>query len=765
MIRSQAFPRFILVYTLVLSGCWDGASFLKQQGQESSADQQQIAASVTSDQDGVLTAALSADAKTTQIVKASASSAIASTVVSFPPGSVAIATNVTIQEGASLATSLTATDTGLDSATHVDAASAAIVVAATAGVDAAKPFTIALSLSGASLTESIPDGKYLAVLFKVQRFDAGGQYFSGVLAPSDYQIVGNQVIITTKYFGVYQVVYLDKPVVNATAVVSSVQAITTKAQEDTTAPPPASAFAVASATLATAATGAQFVQVTFSDDLDPASATDAAVILRDGAGNTIQTMLNSNGKVLEIRADPPLALAAKYHLTLTTALRGQHTAYLAATYDQDFSTADGVMVGPREVGAPVQGDYVSATVIPQGPDRFDLLASSHTGTSLNYVSDLAFSNGTWVVTNFLNGFSDSSGGVTGLAGARDSMGNLYSTYAYPTPPTGMATLLINGAQQNPIMPLNGYISFKSWVVPAPVPLVVNYSFGNEATLQAQRFDGMSFASTFAATNAMYGDFDFSGGTMAGILVSPTLGGQVALLNPVTGWSPVPQEFVSADASHAIQQAAVAANNDGSVLLAWDDADMNITDSDSAFKIQARTYKLNSVTGTWELGPVQTITANAGFAVKEIHLLKDGNGHFMILWLSNKTSDLSHLYLMASRFDGTNWQTPAQVQQTLSANLIADSFHAVMDRFGNTTIAWTEIDSGNVNLFWNRYLYATDTWLNPAAPLVSVSSDASPGFGVLDLKSLPSGRDLLFYMSRTPPGGPLVPHYFSFESPH
>src|SRR4051812_12737225 len=89
---------------ILASGCLSGPTFLKQPKATLRDNRTPSkAASVLSDTNGVVTASVVPSATETQTVGASPGSAIAGTVVAFPPGSLAIATNISVEEGAPLA--------------------------------------------------------------------------------------------------------------------------------------------------------------------------------------------------------------------------------------------------------------------------------------------------------------------------------------------------------------------------------------------------------------------------------------------------------------------------------------------------------------------------------------------------------------------------------------------------------------------------------------------------------------------------------------
>ncbi len=170
-------------------------------------------ATVNSDANGVVTAAYDPNSATTQLVSASADSNISDVSVAFPPGSLAVANNITLKEGATIESDVLTGELSLSSTT-VSQRGGAVEIAPSTPVDLLKPMTIALPLpTGLSLTSVSEDTRArLGVVYRIQ-VQATGENFVGFVPASDLTFdKANHVLYPSKYFGWFQVVLFDKVV-------------------------------------------------------------------------------------------------------------------------------------------------------------------------------------------------------------------------------------------------------------------------------------------------------------------------------------------------------------------------------------------------------------------------------------------------------------------------------------------------------------------------------------------------------------------------
>jgi hypothetical protein len=214
----------------LLAGCFEGPGFLKQgtsvQQDRTGAGEPVVVATMESN--GVATGAIDPNSTAPQQINASDNSAIAGANIVFPPGALAIETEVSIKEGDALVTDDTFAQLGIDGDGAVGAPS--VAVTSSEAIDATVPFTIALpipdqsSLRGFALQDGLDN---LVVLYKVTRVDAGGD-FNGLIPRDEIEIDGGYAVVKSKYFGVYQAVITAKKVEAAVEVASDFEPTATE---------------------------------------------------------------------------------------------------------------------------------------------------------------------------------------------------------------------------------------------------------------------------------------------------------------------------------------------------------------------------------------------------------------------------------------------------------------------------------------------------------------------------------------------------------
>lgn len=159
------------------------------------------------------TGAVQPSATATQVVKASANSAIAGTTVAFPPGTLAVATEITIAPGEIFeAQAVLAQLDQPDNA--VTSAGQPVSITSSTLMDATQPFTLAISLppeEGAALIDRFAT---LAILYHVKRA-ADGVEVTGLMPRDLIDVTSGYAAFSTRYFGTYQAVLLKTAVVVA----------------------------------------------------------------------------------------------------------------------------------------------------------------------------------------------------------------------------------------------------------------------------------------------------------------------------------------------------------------------------------------------------------------------------------------------------------------------------------------------------------------------------------------------------------------------
>jgi hypothetical protein len=122
----------------------------------------------------------------------------------FPPGALAVTTDVSIQEGADLNDANLLEELGLDGSA-VTTGGKALVVSPSVEADAQKPFTLAVTLNSQS-TLTTQTGS-LAILYKSYRYSEGGKLYVGIIPPSEVTSNGGAAVFKTSYWGSYQPIY------------------------------------------------------------------------------------------------------------------------------------------------------------------------------------------------------------------------------------------------------------------------------------------------------------------------------------------------------------------------------------------------------------------------------------------------------------------------------------------------------------------------------------------------------------------------------
>jgi hypothetical protein len=171
----------------------------------SASDKQKVSGTI--DQaSGRLTAAMSSSALVTQEVSPNGDSNLAGVLLKFPPGSLAIDTNISLQESVPIATSSAAASLGLRGS--VTAVGLPLAVQPSILVDPAQPFIIALQLppgAGLRLASGLDN---LVVMYKANVY-ATKQVLSGILPRSALTIEGDSVRFPSRYFGAFQIAYTE----------------------------------------------------------------------------------------------------------------------------------------------------------------------------------------------------------------------------------------------------------------------------------------------------------------------------------------------------------------------------------------------------------------------------------------------------------------------------------------------------------------------------------------------------------------------------
>jgi hypothetical protein len=201
----------------ILTSCFDGPSFLKQPQSTDFINHGSVSkASIAAiSEDGVETAFIKSGGNITQEITVGGDSAVAGTIVSFPPGSLGIDMSIAIEEGLSVATAGVSAELGL--ADNLASAGTAVSVQPSVDSDPLEPFTLAIALpEGGSLALNA-DHATLIVLYKVKKV-AENQVYTGFFTRESLEVVGQSVVFASDYFGSFQVAYTKEVVSEAVQV-------------------------------------------------------------------------------------------------------------------------------------------------------------------------------------------------------------------------------------------------------------------------------------------------------------------------------------------------------------------------------------------------------------------------------------------------------------------------------------------------------------------------------------------------------------------
>lgn len=139
---------------------------------------------------------------------------LAGAAVTFPPGSLAVSTEITVKEGATLTTSAAASQLGISGT--VTPISSTLVVEPSQAVDPSGSIALTIPVAGSSLSLL---GQYdftrMAVIYRARSFASPGAARLGVLPPAQFQYEGGKVKVQVTFFGEFQVVFLETAVTDA----------------------------------------------------------------------------------------------------------------------------------------------------------------------------------------------------------------------------------------------------------------------------------------------------------------------------------------------------------------------------------------------------------------------------------------------------------------------------------------------------------------------------------------------------------------------
>lgn len=162
---------------------------------------------VTDPSSGVISAKMAANSPFTQEIRAASDGALKGTVLSFPPGTLRVDTEIAVEESVSLASASLGASLGINGS--LTKSSTAIAVLPQTATDPAQPFTVAISLSNSGNLRLATEN--LVILYKVKIFSEN-RTVAGIIPTSAITVEGNVVKFSAQYFGAFQAAYSSVPV-------------------------------------------------------------------------------------------------------------------------------------------------------------------------------------------------------------------------------------------------------------------------------------------------------------------------------------------------------------------------------------------------------------------------------------------------------------------------------------------------------------------------------------------------------------------------
>ena len=216
--RVKFIPCALLGITITLSGCMDGG-FLSKDGNADSLFRSVRIAALESD--GLATGSLHSSELGEQIISASEDSQIVGSTAVFPPGSLAVSTEVTIGEGLDLGSNETLQ--ALDLGGKAVSEGRPVAIGAADDQDTKSPFVLAIPLPSSDSGFGLQDlHGNIVVLYSVAKVGQNSQY-RGIIGRDQLTVTGSLVQFTTYHFGTFQAVILDRPLIGKKEVADGAQ--------------------------------------------------------------------------------------------------------------------------------------------------------------------------------------------------------------------------------------------------------------------------------------------------------------------------------------------------------------------------------------------------------------------------------------------------------------------------------------------------------------------------------------------------------------
>lgn len=209
-------PLGIFLVTATLASCLRGPGFMQQSGviktenasvtesAPEAAKELPVIIVPTVELNGDATGLVQPSTDTVQVVSASANSTIAGSSATFPPGTVAVTTEVTVGPGDQIATDAIISELAIGD--QLLGAGAPVEVSTSDPLDAAVPFTITIPLPDETSQLHLADPfEKLVILYRIFRASDGKELI-GYFTRRKIDIRNGFASFETKYFGTFQAI-------------------------------------------------------------------------------------------------------------------------------------------------------------------------------------------------------------------------------------------------------------------------------------------------------------------------------------------------------------------------------------------------------------------------------------------------------------------------------------------------------------------------------------------------------------------------------
>lgn len=158
---------------------------------------------------GKVSSIINPNSTVAQTIKSETGGAISGTSVTFPPGALAIAATMVVEQAYPLSESSVLTELGIDATTKVTNAAAAVIVRPSVDINLNQPMT--LQIPAPALSLALSGEENVAILYRVWKGSTDGLE-SGVIPANELKVENGFVAFKTQSFGAFQAVKLTVPI-------------------------------------------------------------------------------------------------------------------------------------------------------------------------------------------------------------------------------------------------------------------------------------------------------------------------------------------------------------------------------------------------------------------------------------------------------------------------------------------------------------------------------------------------------------------------